>query len=34
MRSRFTKIVYLTAIAVAMAGWIWLIFGCAGWMIG
>jgi hypothetical protein len=33
MRARLAKIVYLTAVAVAMAGWVWLIVDGVNWFV-
>jgi hypothetical protein len=33
MRSLMTSLVYITAIGVAMAGWLWVLFGGLVWTI-
>jgi len=33
MRARLFRVLYLTAIAVAMMGWLWMLFEGIGWAI-
>jgi hypothetical protein len=34
MAARMFQIIYLTAVIIAMLGWIWLIFAICQWLVG
>ena len=34
LRAKFAPSIYLTAVALAMAGWIWMLFEGAAWVLG